>query len=375
MGDQLEIEIEKIVWGGWGLGRHSGLVVFVPKTSPGDRVLCRLVELKKSHARAEILEFLKKAAEHQEPPCPVFWKCGGCDWQHLSSKYQRELKQAFVDEFFPDIPQERKLLSDLKDYAYRSRIDVHKSNGKVGYRGLRSHNLVEIETCLLLEERFRPELVALKVKSGPDGRYRVGAPSEEGFSQVNPSMNQLLRECLLEWVRETGSLSGKTWFELYAGSGNFGFFLFEKEPQLRVWCFESDDQAVSFGHQWLQKRNLSPKKISIARMSAESALRRIQIPDSALVMLDPPREGLSKEVCSSLLKLAKPAARLFYLSCNPSTLKRDLQALSSQWQPQRLQAFDLFPQTHHLEVLVELRNHTNSKLPKESDASVDSASQ
>lgn len=358
MGDRLELEIEKIVWGGWGLGRHLGLVVFVPKTSAGDRVLCRLVELKKSHARAEILEFLRKGPQHQEPPCPVFWKCGGCDWQHLGIEHQRELKQAFVDEFFPGIPQEQKILCGLKDYAYRSRIDVHKLNGKLGYRGLRSHDLIEIDTCLLLQEKFRPELEALKRNSAPDGRYRVGAPAEQGFSQVNPEMNQVLRDCLLEWVRQTGSLSGKTWFELYAGSGNFGFFLFEKEPQLRVWCFEADEQAVFFGQQWLQQRNLSPKKIAIARMSAETALRRIQVPESALILVDPPREGLSKEVRSRLLMLAKRASRLFYLSCNPSTLKRDLEVLSGHWRPQRLQAFDLFPQTHHLEVLVELRSLT-----------------
>ena len=96
----LELTIEKLVTGGAGLARHEGQAVFVPMTAPGDRIKAAVVERRKGFVRARVEEILEPGPGRQDPPCPHFGQCGGCDLQHLEPAVQRRVKADIVADCF-----------------------------------------------------------------------------------------------------------------------------------------------------------------------------------------------------------------------------------------------------------------------------------
>src|SRR5690349_20214142 len=92
-GGVIELIIQDLARGGAGVARDaSGRVIFVPYSAPGDRVRVRITESKKNYAQAELIELLEPSSLRQQPPCPVFGRCGGCQWQHLPYSLQWETK-------------------------------------------------------------------------------------------------------------------------------------------------------------------------------------------------------------------------------------------------------------------------------------------
>ena len=354
-GDLCEVTVEKLVPGGAGKAIYQGLVVFVSKAAPGDRLLVEISEVKKSFARARIRQILNPSPDRVTAPCPVFEACGGCDWQHLAESAQARLKQSILKELFPHLTLEPLRVPSQK-LRYRSRIDLHKVGDQVGYFAERSHSLVAIQDCLLLENSLVPRIQELRDSPVTDGRYRIAPSLGQGFTQVNPEVNQLIQTQLVQRLRQFPSLQGFSWVELYAGSGNFAFHIFENFPMLKIHAFEADADAVAAGLERARKNNWSSNKVQLLRASSELVAQRFRPPQPGLLFVDPPREGLSQTVSEWLNR--QKAERFFYLSCDPVTLKRDLERLPN-WTPLSLQGYDMFPQTHHLEVLVELQMKSN----------------
>ena len=153
-----EIEIEKLVYGGDGLGRHQGKVVFVPYSAPGDRLLVRPVLEKKSHIRGEIIEILFAGPGRSAPVCQHFRKCGGCHWQHLEYPLQLAAKEQMLREIFHHrFPYSRNLSIGMTacptPYAYRSRARVQIRNSdsgtSAGFFRPRSHSVEAIDYYFL----------------------------------------------------------------------------------------------------------------------------------------------------------------------------------------------------------------------------------
>src|SRR5262249_38321969 len=146
MDETLEVRIEKLVYGGDGLGRVEGCAVFVAGTAPGDLVRARVVERKKSFARAELVEVLEAGAP---APCPVYGRCGGCQLQHVDYAAQTEAKRAFVRETLERIgrltlPGEVRMHADpAHEFGYRVRATAHLAATRdrvlFGFFGARSH--------------------------------------------------------------------------------------------------------------------------------------------------------------------------------------------------------------------------------------------
>ncbi|MDB5103564.1 MAG: rRNA (uracil-5-)-methyltransferase RumA [Fibrobacteres bacterium] len=154
----LEITIDKLVPGGDGLARHEGKVIFVPMALPGEKVRVRLIESKKDFARAEISEILEPSPDRIKPPCPVFGRCGGCDWQHMDYPAQLRHKAAIVEDAlrrtggisFPGLAIEAG-----KPWRYRNRIQVHRGpGGEGGFLARTSHAIVPITACPVSNEAF-----------------------------------------------------------------------------------------------------------------------------------------------------------------------------------------------------------------------------
>lgn len=184
-------------------------------------------------------------------------------------------------------------------------------------------------------------------------RLGVGAdPSGPGFSQVNRALNVCIQDQLIAWVKE---FQFSHWIEFYAGNGNFTFPILHAFPGIFVVAVESSMESVALAHRQLMAESISPRRVSFYCSSTEAFVTRFQMPEKALLFVDPPRTGLSAPVRKWIQDSRIP--RWFYLSCNPSTLKGDLTWLQEhgcRYSVARAQGFDLFPQTNHCEVLVEL---------------------
>ena len=377
IGDQIEISIDKMSLHGGGVARHEGLVIFVDFAAPGDQLLVEITELKKSHAFAKIKKILSPSSERTSPACPVFGRCGGCQWQHLSLDSQKKWKEQLVHEAllrawqkpFSFIPMVESPLA----FNYRNRIQVKKRGAEVGYFARGSHSLVAIENCPLAEEPLNSELPALRQKKTSqeienweislraDGLAQT-LPIDERevfFAQVNRSMNELLIQEVVNWAK---AVPPTFFWDLYAGSGNFSFPLGEAFPKARGLAVELSESAVLSAQKELARTNWSPKRLEFFKADVGLFVRRAAPPEDSLVLIDPPRAGLDATVVQALA-LSK-ARQILYISCNPMSLARDLkrfrEASSRPWKLHQVRCFDMFPQTDHVETLVELRIDTDS---------------
>lgn len=294
------------------------------------------------------------------PRCPVFGRCGGCDLQHLSYAAQLRLKEKWLIEAFAkhglDI---RSVVLPIcpapSPWFYRQRVQLHaSSSGAIGFHGKNSHNIVPIDHCAIAHPKLNEEITYLKAHPFR-GRlelvwdeakqlvkhYGEGAATQF-FSQVNPEQNERLKQTLLDWILSPASV-----LELYAGAGNFTIPMARRGA--RVLAVESSPAALGVGI--VQSRSLP---ITWIESGARAALKQVEREGRSFecVVLDPPRRG-AKDCMDLLLRLSAP--RIFYISCNPETLARDLSGLTPHYAIVRILPFDFFPQTLHVEALCELK--------------------
>ncbi len=161
----IEVVIEKLVTGGDGLARHEGQAVFVPLTVPGDRVRVAVKERRRGFVRATVDELLEPGPGRQDPPCPHYGQCGGCDLQHLDPEHQRRAKADIVADCFKRVGKMdvSELLTGpdaAEDLGYRNRIRVFSN--PVNHYGLMrrgTHEVVPLDSCALMPEQFNKDIL------------------------------------------------------------------------------------------------------------------------------------------------------------------------------------------------------------------------
>ena len=380
IGDQITLEVTGLAPGGEAVGRqvggapdHDGRVTFVAFAAPGERVRARLLREKGRVAWAELEEIERAAPERVAPPCPLFGRCGGCQWQHVPRALQLEAKRRIVERAL-GIPVEVRAVGP--DYGYRDRARLVVGEGSederaIGFRAWRSHEIVDVPACPLFGAALAAVLPAVRgraraqepgteveLQAGRDGvvarigarsvAYRDGVEiegsdvdiSEPGgpplripagaFAQVGAAANAALVAAVLEAL---GEAPGRT-LELYAGSGNFTRHLVGRAEVL---ASDADGAALARG------------RAQVPRARWLEAPRPAQVGEVETVLVDPPREGLDAGNLA-LCRLAR--RRLVYVSCDPQTLGRDVQRLGAAGlKLERAVALDLMPQTYHVEVV------------------------
>lgn len=347
--------------------------MFVEFAAPNDLLLVETIEVKKNHAFAKLIKIIEPGPDRRQAPCPHFGICGGCNWQHLTESSQLAWKNSLVQDELSrklDIALSLEPICESpKPLRYRNRIQLKKKQDQVGYFKKYSHDLVQIQDCLLAEE----PLISLipKLKSMPTKAQKAEAESWElslsadqepslhslddrdlAFAQVNRFVNSLLIEEVLAWSKET--VWNELW-DLYSGSGNFSFPLLKSNPKARGVAIELSTTAVLKGRKEAEKLGWSPKVLEFFSAKVEDYLVRSLPPTDALVLVDPPRAGLDKRAALDLALVN--SRQLLYVSCDPASLARDAQILTlspgAKWKLRRVRCFDMFPQTDHVETLAE----------------------
>ena len=155
-GDQIELEITSLAFGGDSVGRYQDFAIFVPGGLPGERVKARITQVKDHYATAEILSVLRRSSDRVEPPCNIFEECGGCQWQHFNYPRQLQTKRQFVVDAFKRIGRLDNVtiqpcLPSPSPFAYRNKampvLSMRDGHFVSGIYEPRSHHLVPYHTC------------------------------------------------------------------------------------------------------------------------------------------------------------------------------------------------------------------------------------
>lgn len=351
VGDRLTLRIHSLAFGGDGIARHDGFVIFVPFTAPEDNVEIVVTEKAARHARGKVLNILEPSPQRTQPPCPYFGRCGGCQYQHLTYEAELAAKELQVRDTFlriakiPD-PPIRKIISSPSPYAYRNRITVHAEGGCVGFRGVNPREIVSIEKCALAMPEVNDSLAKLRASQPRDGHYSLRHPAipPSAFYQVN----HLLLETLLSTVTDTFSTGLDRGVDAYCGGGFFTAALAAKFKKMIG--IEKDARAL------IDARRLGLANLELVEGEVENeldpVLRQGDMTRTGL-LLDPPREGIPSYIARGLIEL-RPA-ELTYVSCHPTTLARDAQKLLPHYQLISVQPIDLFPRTGQIECVTSWR--------------------
>ena len=398
------VRIRGIAAGGDGVGAlEDGLTVFVPRAAPEDLVEIDIESRRRSFARGGIRRILEPSVARVEPRCPHYDgdSCGGCQLQHLDSRTQREVRRRIVGDALRRIGHLDVEVPAVQpapgEWEYRTRITLAVKGKRIGFHRLgRPGSVFDLVRCHIARPELQSlwsaarrhraslpddvESVVLRVdRSGArhliartagkgvwttakrldealtregvpavlwwqpaHGAPRTVAGSSEVypatvFEQVNPPVGDQVRAHAVESLGEVRGL--RAW-DLYAGIGETTVALAARGA--RVDSVEADPRAVALAEQ-------AGPSDAVARHAGrvEEIMPRLSPAD--VVVANPPRIGLGDEVTTLLA--ARPPARLVYISCDPATLARDAARLASVLSMSAVQAFDLFPQTAHVETV------------------------
>jgi 23S rRNA (uracil1939-C5)-methyltransferase len=380
------VRIEKVVAEGDGLGRlDDGRVVFVEGALPGELVEARIVKQSRDYARATTVEVIEANPQRVEPPCRFVREgCGGCDLQHASVSLQREIKHDIVRESLVRLgritdPDVRLPDVDVPVEGARTTIRVARaSNGHVGFRRRRSHDVVAVDRCVIAHPGLASVFADMGLESAEEAVVRVsdhdGAVvvwaepaghsgldasvvggsdstiielvndvefrvSTASFFQSSPRAAAVLVERVTTALGSSASWGSGPLLDAYGGIGLFAATIDVGDREVLV--VEANPSACADARHNLRNRR--------ARV-VESAVEQWVSEPCGVVVADPARDGLRAAGVAALVATGAPIIVL--VSCDPASLGRDARLLEDAgYRLEYSEVLDLFPHTHHVEAV------------------------
>ncbi len=378
------VTIESLSNDGDGVARLAGKAIFVPHTAPGDEVEIVVRSKQKRFARGTLKQLIKPSSVRVTPKCEYVGTCGGCTWQHVAYDAQLAAKQQQVQDAleriggFTDV-RIQPIVPSSNPYHYRNRIRGYTEDGRFHYRRAGSQDGVPITACKIAQpaindylanpnQPFSQSKESVELATTADGSVtsfpiRADRSTQAGFRQINDDVSNALTSAasgaitkIIEQSQGSGASNTRLeLLDLYCGQGSWSFELAMRHPDLTILGVDSGADNIRAANERL-KLHPDLNNLSFHRNTAESVLNKPRH-QSPLVIVDPPRAGLSDEVTQAFLQ--SPPRAIVYISCHPATLARDLAKLChTHFSLSLVQPFDMFPQTPHVETLVVLSAKT-----------------
>ncbi len=373
---------------GNGIAKIDNITVFIPQTIKGDIVRAKIERANKNIAHARVIKVIKESSKHQKVLCPYYNECGGCDLLHISYEREKELKENYIKKLFKNY---NKNIISLDRSNYRNKVTFHVAHGHLGFYKRETNELVEIKNCLLLEKEINQTIEVLNkinlsniteitIKKGTkdillDIKGKIDKKdlntlinskqissiyqnnkllygnkyiklklnniiynnNNNSFFQVNTKCAKELYDKIKNNVGECESL-----LDLYCGTGSIGIYVSNEAE--RITGIEINKDSTICAKENIKENNI--KNYEIINSDASNIEK-----DYDIVIVDPPRSGLSKKVIEILN--GKNTKKIIYISCNPSTLRRDIDLLTN-FKIIDINIFNMFPGTKHIESFVVL---------------------
>lgn len=374
---------------GNGITRIDNFVVFVPYALKDEKLKIKITKVNKRFATAKIEKIINKSDRRQCVKCKSFNECGGCSFLHLSFDEEKKKKIDFIYKLFNTNVKE--ILTN-NEYNYRNKATFHVKDGRIGYYSENTNDIVEFDNCLLLDERINEVYNTLKnidlsnifeviVRTSKSSVMVIFKGDTNDFD-YNPLVNKVkiaslyLNDKLLYGnayiIEELGNIkysiypnaffqvntdnmkimydkvkeyagNGNKLLDLYCGTGTIGIYL--KENFEEVTGIEVNKEAILNANINKSLNNLS----NINFICGDASIAKNNNYD--VIVVDPPRSGLSNKVINFLNK--SDAKTIVYVSCNPKTLKRDLDLLN-KYNVLKLECINMFNKTKHVECICKL---------------------
>jgi len=394
------VEISSLVYEGYGLGRLAdGKAVFVPFVLPGEIVHIKIREERKHFAYGELISIVKESEDRISPRCKHFGQCGGCHYQHIPYDLQLRFKrEIFIEQMRRMGGIEEPIVENIipcdREWHYRNTLQFHlTSNGKLAFMNAAQVHPFKVEECFLGMEEISKiwplltfekenEIHRVEIRQNETDEILLKLEGDQAaipeieitssISTVHTSSNDQVviagdDHLILSLMDKEFHVSAGSFFQtnfigakvlvntilkmadgltgplmdLYCGVGLFSSFLadsFDQIVGIEVSKSACADYAVNLDRY---------EHISLYEGTVERALPGINIsPDC--VVIDPPRKGMNRFAIDALVEKKPPV--IIYVSCNPSTLARDVKRLMrSGYLLERSVLVDMFPQTYHIE--------------------------
>lgn len=386
IGDIKEVNIISNTNLGDGVGRIENKPIYIKNAVSKDKLEVKITRVNKKYLQGEIVKIVKESEDRVKPLCPYFPKCGGCTFWNVNITKENEIKENYIKRLFPNVKVNTIIANN--EINYRNKVTFHIHNGKLGYYQKNSNNLVIIEECLILNKEINKikkyletldltkvteimirysnnydellinfkgqlkdynNLKKIKnIKSIYINNYLVyGNPTikekinnlefligPNSFFQINTNMIANLYNSIKNFITPSSSL-----LDLYCGTGTIGIYLNEYFEHI----LGIDIVKENIENAFLNKEINKIDNISFQHKDASS----IENTYFDVVIVDPPRAGLGEKTKEHLLNINSKI--IIYVSCNPNTLKKDIEKLKEKYQLVEITPVNMFPKTEHVE--------------------------
>lgn len=388
--DIYEVIIESVDDIGNGVTRINNIVVFVPYTLSNEKVKIKIVSISKRFAVGKVIEFITKSDKRCEVKCNCYNECGGCNFLHINFNDELSIKINYINKLFNT--NINTVLTN-NEYNYRNKATFHIKDGKIGYYSEKTNNIIEINNCLLLDNRINDIYNYLKehelstiseviirvttkdimivfkgekydindiinhfnitsiylndkliygesyiIEEIDNIKYSIYPDS---FFQVNKDNMKIMYDKAREYAGYGNNL-----LDLYCGTGTIGIYLKDNFKHI---------DGIEINKDSIKNANINKKLNNINNIkfiSGDASIAKNNNYD--VIIVDPPRSGLSKKVIDFLNK--SNAKRIVYISCNPKTLKRNIDLLNN-YKMIKLEIINMFNKTKHIECIILLEKY------------------
>ena len=397
----MEVKILRLNNEGEGIASIDGKLCFIKGALPDEIVNIEIIEDKGNYFIGKLLNVVTPSENRVIPKCPYYDKCGGCELMHLSYPFTLEFKKDKVKGIFKkicelDINPE---IYSFNELNYRNKVTLKVHNNELGYYEEKTHNIVDINNCLLLDSKinevittlrsfiqnkdhniteimirsisneimisfdnlnlvYKDELLSLfnnesiyingELVSGnkslietiEDYKFYV---SPESFFQVNTvTFKELYKYVISKLDNEETAL------DLYSGTGTISILM--SKYFNKVYGIEVSHSSIEDANENLRLNNIS--NVEFIEGKVEDKIDLLKELKVDTVIMDPPRSGSDNKSLTSIMKINPK--KIIYISCNPVTLARDYNVLKEQYDLKSIDLFDMFPETSHVESVMVL---------------------
>ena len=398
----LEVKIINQNNEGMGIAKINDKITFIPFTLKDELVTCEVIKENKKYNEGRLIDIKKISDERQVPKCKYYFECGGCNLMHQKYSSQLNFKKNKVINNLRHISNinvdDINIIYD-KEFNYRNHIILSVNKNNIGFYKSHSNTIVDIDECLISNESINNTLKDIRKFINKYMDNNIDRISIKGYNEIlvniessnfklidefknyvvcdslyiNNKFVSGLKEVTINLGKYKYKVSSQSFFQkntymtiklydyiktlvnkdenildLYCGSGGIGIYISENAKN--IIGIEIIEDAVLNAKENARINNI--KNITFKSGKVEDNLDDIK--DIDTIIVDPPRVGLNKKAIDDILKINPK--RIIYVSCNSTTLARDLNYLKDMYELEEIKLFDLFPNTHHVESVCVLKH-------------------